>query len=168
MTTPAAETLADEYQRLSCERYELSKAARVDQRDSGVVDRLRAIAVRLREIESTPPDGYDLPKIAAGLVTHAEAHGWRVRVQWTPPGYEDEPYVTVQVGRRVTRADGYAGTGDRWAYALTWHSRGCQTGKARLFGSGVAVTPDHPAAHNAPSVKAIRGVITANPVQAEG
>lgn len=167
--TTATETLAAEFERLSYERYELIKQLSAPGGDTPASrERMRVVSQRMREITATPPDGYSLPKQAADLVAHAEAHGWTTRVQWTAPGYSGEPYVTVQVGRLVTGADGYVGTGDRWTYERTWHSRDCAPGKVRLFGQGVATTPDHPAHHNAPSVKGIMAVITAHPAPVEG
>lgn len=155
MTTATSETVAEEYSRLVGEQHELSAAAR---RNDGLPEegkqRFREVAQRLREILAIPPDGYTLP---------AEAHGWVALAQWTSLGYVGDPFVTVQVGRLVTEADGYLGLGDRWKYNLTWHSRGCAPGKVRLFGSGIAVTPANPGGGYAPSVKAIRAVIEQHP-----
>lgn len=160
----ATETLAAEYNRLTGEDAELSAAVRkVGAATPEQAERQREIRTRLRELHATPPDGYALPKLAADLVEHAEAHGWTTRAQWTALGYVGEPYVTVQVGRLVAEADGYLGLGDRWTYSLTWHSRDCAPGKVRLFGSGIAVTPANPGSHSAPSVKAIRAVIEQHP-----
>jgi hypothetical protein len=168
MTTIADETLAAEHRRLTFEQYELREALRDGTADPGARERLRAVTFRLREIAATPPEGYALPKLAADLVAHADAHGWLSLVQWTPPGYGDDPFVTVQVGRLVVESDGDLGPGDRWKYSLTWHSRGCETGKARLFGRILAETPDRPSVHDGPSVKAIRAVIEQHPAPAEG
>lgn len=169
MTTTTTETPAAEFQRLSYERYELIK--QISTPGGGTPqarERMRAVARRMAEITATPPEGYALPKAASDLVAYAEAHGWRALVQWTAPGYPGEPYVTVQVGRLVTEADGYVGTGDQWVYKRTWHSRGCAPGKVRLFGQGIASTPGHPAHHDAPSVKGIKAVISAYPAPKEG
>lgn len=165
MTTTATETPAAEFERLSYERYELIKQVGAPCGDTPEVrERMRAVARRMCEITAVPPDGYTLPKAAADLVAHAEAHGWRALVQWTAPGYPGEPYVGVQVGRRATGADGYVGPGTSWKYSLTWHSRGCAPGKVRLFGRVLAETPDRPATHDGPSVKGIRDVIAEHPV----
>lgn len=162
--TTATETIAEEYERLCGEDAELSAAVRkVGTATPEQAQRQREIRNRLRELHAQPPEGYTLPKQAADLVAHAEAHGWLTLVQWTALGYDGDPFVAVQVGRLTTEADGYLGLGDRWTYKLTWHSGGCAPGKVRRFGSGSAVTPANPASHYAPSVKAIRTVIEQHP-----
>ncbi|MEU0992323.1 hypothetical protein, partial [Streptomyces sp. NPDC005953] len=162
-----AESLADEYTRLTHEQYTLLKAKLDRDTTPAEAVRLATVTARLTEIVAIPPTGYTLPKAAADLVAHAAEHGWTTLVQWAPaPGHEEEirePFVTVRVGRRVTAADGYLGTGDRWEYRLTWHSRGCQPGRVRLSGSGLAVTPENPSEGSAPSVAAIRAVIAQHP-----
>ncbi|MFK8850437.1 hypothetical protein [Streptomyces sp. Ac-502] len=52
-----------------------------------------------------------------------------------------------------------------WLYELTYHSRGCPVGKVKRFGAGRGLTPDKaPGEHPpAPSLKAIRAVISAHP-----
>lgn len=167
MTTVTTETLVQEHNRLLGEQAELSAAAR---RAGGQLDpegraRYAAISQRLREIRAIPPAGYELPKMAADLVAHAEAHGWLSLVQWTPPDYMGDPFVGVQVGRRVTEADGYLGLGNCWKYQLTWSSRDCAPGKVRLWRKGLAETPANPGTHDAPSVKAIRAVIEQHPAR---
>lgn len=161
--TTATETLAREYSRLTHEQYELGKALHAEQDTPETRDELRAVTARLREIRAIPPTGYELPKMAADLVAHAEAHGWLSMVQWTPPNYVDDPFVTVQVGRRVAEADGHLGLGNCWKYQLTWSSRDCAPGKVRLWRKGLAETPANPGTHDAPSVKAIRAVIEQHP-----
>lgn len=163
MTTATTETLTQEHERLTYEQRELGKAIREGQAAPEAREKLRTVTLRLREIAATAPPGYALPKAATDLVAHAEAHGWMALVQWTPPGYSGEPYVSVQVGRLVHEADGYVGLGDRWKYEVTWHSRGCALGKVRMFGNGHAVTPANPGGNYAPSVKAIRAVMAAHP-----
>ena len=161
--TTTTETLVEEYGRLTSEQAELSAAAR-KAGDSSPEDkqRFREITQRIRAIVATPPEGYELPKLAADLVAHAEMHGWMALVQWTPPGYEGEPYVTVQVGRLLQDGEMPDARGNKWTYKLTWHSRGCMPGKVRLFGGSSAVTPEQPVYGNGPSVKAIRAVIAAH------
>lgn len=110
---------------------------------------------------ATPPDGYAVPKIVTDLVEFAESHGWKALVDWTPPGHE-EPFMTVQVGRKVTEADGER-RGPHWLYDLTYHSRGCESGKVKKSRAGLAQTPDDPQWQGAPSLKTIREVIAANP-----
>lgn len=164
--TTATETIAGEYARLCSEDAELSAAVRkVGTASPEQVQRQREIRTRMRELHAAPPQGYALPKLAADLVAHAEAHGWATLVQWTALGYDGDPFVAVQVGRLVAEADGYLGLGDRWTYKLTWHSRDCDPGKVRLFGSGTAVTPANPGGHYAPSIKAIRAVIEQHPAR---
>lgn len=164
--TTATETLAEEYERLASEQAELSAAAR-KAGDLSAEDkqRFREIAQRLREIATTPPPGYELPKLAADLVAHAEAHGWMSLVQWTPPGYGGEPYVKVQVGRKLRDGEMPDARGDKWIYEITWHSRDCAPGRVRLFRGTSAVTPDRPQYGDGPSIKAIRAVIEQHPVR---
>lgn len=165
MSTTRAPSAA-EYERLTREQTQLTRALREQGVNSAATAKLHAVTLRLREIRATPPAGYTLPKAAADLVAHAEAHGWLTLVQWDPePGYEGdcETFVTVQVGRRVVASDGYVGPGDRWVYKLTWHSRDCLPGRLRRFGAGHAVTPDCPAGGCAPSVRGISAVISTHP-----
>lgn len=165
MITVTTETLTQEHNRLLDEQAELRAAARGTggQLDAEGRARYAAISRRLRELRAIPPAGYELPKMAADLVAHAEAHGWLSLVQWTPPDCVGDPFVGVQVGRRVTEADGYLGLGNCWKYQLTWSSRDCAPGKVRLWRKGLAETPESPAATDAPSVKAIRAVIERHP-----
>ena len=148
------EQLATEYQALR----------HIQPRDRTDKDRhrLTELTAELRALLATPPHGYTLPTTAADLITHAHAHGWDAWAQWAPDGgTSGGPFVTVHTGRVRSAADG-----DRWHYQITWHSRDCPPGRVRLF-SGLASTPDHPASHDAPSVKDIRAVITANPAPRE-
>jgi hypothetical protein len=164
MSTVTTETLAQEYTRLADEQAELQAAARREQPLTlEMRERYAKVTRRLREIGTLPPAGYELPKLASDLVAHAEAHGWMALVQWTPPDYEGEPSVTVQVGRILAEGEMPDARGDRWIYKRTWHSRGCPPGQVRLFGRGHAVTPDNPGGAEAPSVKVIRAVITQHP-----
>ncbi|MFG2269100.1 hypothetical protein ACGFNY_04920 [Streptomyces chartreusis] len=162
--TTATETIAEEYERLASEQAELSAAARKtgDLPTEGK-QRFREIAQRLREIATIPPAGYELPKLAADLVAHAEAHGWTSLVEWTSPDYEGEPFVTVQVGRKLRDGEMPDARGDKWIYKATWHSRDCAPGKVRLFRGTSAVTPDRPVYGDGPSIKAIRAVIEQHP-----
>lgn len=164
MAATATETLEQEYDRLLDERAAIQSAARkVGATSDKAREQMAAAMGRLREILAIPPDGYTLPRPAANLVSHAQAHGWLTLIQWTPPGWDREPFVTVHVGRKVMAGELDDARGDRWSYKLTWHSRDCQSGKLRLFGSGLASTPDRPASHDAPSVKAITAVIAQHP-----
>lgn len=123
-------------------------------------------------MDAQSPDGYTLPKTAAHLVAHAERYGWAARAIWVA-GYEiNEPFVHVDVGRRigigeadpVDAADPYAPVrGNGWRYRVTWHSRGCPPGKLKLFRQPLASTPWRPHHHDGPSVKAIREVIARHP-----
>ena len=113
----AIETLAEEYTRLVDEQGQLAaKARKVG--DLSTTDRQRytEITKRIREIIATPPQGFELPKLAADLVTHAEAHGWLSLVQWTPPDYSGEPFVTVQVGRQLREGELPDARGGKWIY----------------------------------------------------
>jgi hypothetical protein len=160
-------TLVERYRRLDFEHYTLRRVE-PDERTADQRARLVAVHHELREILAAPPAGYELPKAATDLLAFAEAHGWMAQAQWTSPEYDGEPYVSVQVARRVTEAERDQYRGDRWSYQLTWHSRDCAAGKVRRFGSGTAITPGSPSTHDAPSVKAIRAVIEANPAPGRG
>ncbi|MFI8942688.1 hypothetical protein [Streptomyces syringium] len=109
------------------------------------------------------PDGYSLPEAATALIAHARAYGWLAKAYWTPGDATSSPFVSVEVGRRLTEAEREQHRGPHWLYRLTWHSRGCPPGRLRRFGSGLAATPDSPAPHPAPSVQRIREIITAHP-----
>lgn len=129
--------------------------------------RLAEVTDRIKQIVAVPPAGYSMPKAAADLLAHAEANGWETLHQWTQPSYTGEPYLSVQLRRNLTAVERADTRGDCWKYKLTWHSRGCTPGRVRLFGSGLAATPDSPAWHDAPSVKGIRAVITAHPASTD-
>jgi len=164
--TTATETIAEEYGRLCDEDAELSAAVRkAGAATPEQVQRQRELRVRLRELHAIPPEGYELPKLAADLVAHAEAHGWVSLVEWTSPDYDGEPFVTVQVGRKLQAGEMSDARGDKWIYKATWHSRGCAPGKVRLFRGTSAVTPEHPMYGDGPSIKAIRAVIEQHPAQ---
>ncbi|GGX46504.1 hypothetical protein [Streptomyces noursei] len=108
------------------------------------------LAKAMALLQRNPPEGYTMPAAAEQLIEHAKAHGWRTKVVWTPPDYDGEPSLKVLMEH------------GGWRYELTWHSRGCQPGRVRLF-SRLAWTPGRQVAHDAPSVKKIRAVIEANP-----
>lgn len=72
---------------------------------------------------------------------------------WAP--YDDGYRLNV----RVSRA---AGEGRRWQYDLSYF---VAPGVARRTSFGLSVTPDRRSPHDTPSLKAIRAVIAANPVQ---
>lgn len=108
------------------------------------------------------PEGYRLPKAAADLISDAEANGWQTGHSWG----EDtggSPFVSVVLLRRLVGPELTKWSGDRWEYRITWHNRGLAAGRVRLFG-GWEVTPQNPAAHNLPSLKAIRRTIADNPL----
>ncbi|MFB6881411.1 hypothetical protein ACFCY8_11300 [Streptomyces noursei] len=163
------ETIEQEYRRLLDEHTDLHTHIRkADNVATETTERYQAVRERLREILSAPPKGYVLPKAARDLLAHAQAHGWMTGVQWTPPGWEDEIYVKVRVGRRMTAQD----TGnkytksDRYLFELTFHSRGCPPGVLHKFGAGLAETPESARMTAAPSIKKIRDLITSHPVKA--
>lgn len=160
--TTTTETPVEQYQRLMTQ-YEHLRRIRPDQRTPEEQATYDTVCARLRAIEATPPAGYTLPAAAARLVEHARGHHWQTQVQWPRPDSTDDPSVRVMVGRLMTPAEREEfARGDRWQYFLTWSSRDCPPGRLRFRG-GIAHTPDHPAAHPAPSVKAITTVITARP-----
>jgi hypothetical protein len=159
--TTTTETPTEQY-RCLMSQYEHLRRIHPDRRTFEETATYQATCAQLAEIDATPPAGYTLPAAAARLVEHARAHQWQARVQWPRPDSTDDPSVKVMVGRLMTPAerDEY-GLGDRWQYFLTWSSRDCPPGRLRLFGSGIARTPDQPADHGAPSVRAITAVIAA-------
>lgn len=162
--TTATETTAQKYDRLASEFGGL-RHVHPGERTGEQKARLGALAKELGAILATPPAGYELPKIAVDLMAHAREYGWLTSSQWSAPSYVGEPFVKVEVGRKLDEQEREQRRGDRWLYRLTWHSRDCAPGRVRLFGSGSASTPDYGSAeqHDAPSVKAIRAVIAANP-----
>lgn len=100
-------------------------------------------------ITNTAPDGYALPKPVAQLFVLAEANGWATQQAWVP---RDGGYV---LNVRVGRPGG-------WQYDLSYF---VAPGVARRTSFGLSVTPDRRGPHDTPSFKAIRAVITANPVE---
>lgn len=103
-------------------------------------------------ITNRAPDGYALPKPVAELFALAEANGWTMQQAWTPR--DDSFVLAVRVGRE-------ADEGRRWQYDLSYF---VAPGVSRRTSFGLSVTPDRRAPHDTPSLKAIRAVITANPV----
>jgi hypothetical protein len=104
-------------------------------------------------ITNTAPAGYALPKPVAELFALAEANGWTAQQAWAPR--DDGFLLNVRVGRA-------AGEGRRWQYDLTYF---VAPGVARKTSFGLSVTPDRRGPHDTPPLKAIREVITANPVK---
>jgi hypothetical protein len=156
------ETPSQRYSRIDMALYYLRKI-HPSERTEEQREELRSLQASMDELLAAPPAGYTVPKAVTDLLAHAKAHGWLARASWTPPNYEGEPFLRVEVGRLVTDEEREEYRGDRWMYSLTWHSRDCAPGKVKRFGQGTAVTPDDPATHYAPSVKAIRAVIADNP-----
>ena len=106
-------------------------------------------------ITNTAPAGYTLPKPVAELFALAEANGWTTAQAWAPR--DDGFMLDVRVGRA-------AGEGRRWQYDLSYF---VAPGVARRTPFGLSVAPDRRAPHDTPSIKAIRAVITANPMPME-
>lgn len=165
MTGPKEETTQSRYQRLLDQHFTL-RNIHPDERTEDDRAALRDTYEEIRVIVSAPPEGYNLPAVATDLINHAGAHGWGSNVQWTPPGYDEDPYVIVLVGRRVADSDRNSHRGDRWVYKLVWRSRGCAPGRLRLA-EKLANTPDSGAAVTgpAPSIEAIRKVIAQHPLK---
>lgn len=162
--TTTVETPEQEYGRLTTEGGEIQSAARAKgELTPELREALRPIRARLSEITTIPPAGYATPKAVTDLVDFARAHGWLARVQWTPPGWEGEPFLQVQVGRKLSVEEAAECRSDDYLFQLTWHSRGCPPGRVTRFRSGLARTPDRPQWYDAPSVKGIRAVIEQNP-----
>lgn len=108
-----------------------------------------ATLARLRAgVTDTAPEGYTLPKPVADLFTLAETHGWTTQQAWMP---KDDGFV---LSLRVSRSGG-------WKYDLTYF---LAPGVARQTRFGLCRTPQRPAPHGTPSLKAITTVIRANPV----
>ncbi len=159
-----SETLRQEWDRLLNEKHGIVAAARkTGDASPEQKQRHREIQRRLAEIVAVPPEGYALPKIAADLTEFATERGWKTLVQWTEPGYSGEPSVTVEVGRKLTPREAAQHRTDTFHFKLTWHSRDCEPGRVKKFGSGLAKTPDRPQWHDAPSVRKIRETIAAHP-----
>ncbi|MGW6789976.1 hypothetical protein [Streptomyces chartreusis] len=158
-----SETLLEEWERLLGERADIRSSVRTSEPSPEARERHREIQRRLTEIAAIPPDGYALPSLAAGLLEFAKAHGWVTAVQWTPPGYGGEPFVNVEVGRKLGEAEAANHRSDTFHFQLTWHSRDCEPGKLKKFGRILAKTPDNPQWHDAPSVKRVREIIHASP-----
>ena len=160
--TTTTETPKETWDRLYAER---ARLLNLGLRSPDQNARIRDLAHQLRALREEPPHGYTLPAAAAALIDHARAHGWLAGAQWYGlPGLDEEgdaPRLTVEVGRQATTEE--ADRGSRWLYQLTWHSHGCPHGRLRRFGRGGASTPSEPWHHDAPSVRAIREVIAANP-----
>jgi hypothetical protein len=91
------------------------------------------------------------------LIAHAEAHGWTVQEQWTPPGYNGAPSLRVLIGRRVSRTESFL-------FRLEFRTDGARADKAHWR----ARTPRNPKWHKAPLVGAIRIIIATNPVRKAG
>ncbi|MEV8544401.1 hypothetical protein [Streptomyces sp. NPDC051572] len=104
----------------------------------------------------TAPEGYALPKVVASLFALAEASGWTTAQSWTP--YEDGFTLNLRVGRA-------SDDGRSWQYDLSWF---CAPGVARRTRFGLSRSPDRRGVYDTPSVKAIRGIISANPVPEKG
>lgn len=157
------ETPAAEYRRLYADHMTLRRLGGA--RTARQTARLALLDARLRAITATPPDGYALPAAAVQLIAHARAHGWQAEAYWAPPDDDGEgdPFVRVQVGRVMAPGELADARGNTWRYEAVWHSRGCPPGRLRLFGRMLARTPQHPATHDAPSVRAVREAIAAHP-----
>lgn len=164
--TDTAETPAARYTRLYDQHYHYRRI-RPEHRTPAHYQAMADLADQIAAILAVPPAGYTLPPAAQRLIDHAHAHGWQGITQWYPPpgqGEDEEPLVRVCVGRYCTEAEqAEHHRGAKWQYVLTWHSRDCPPGRLRLFGQGLAETPDHPAVHGAPSIAAITNIITAHP-----
>lgn len=155
------QSAVERYERLA-EEYRHIRSVAYDKRTAAQMGRQRELEDALRELLAVPPAGYTLPAQAANLIAFAHFHGWQAWAQWTPPGWDGEPSVTVHVGRVLTEAERGSYVGEKWRFGLTWHSHGCAPGRVRRSG-GIAVTPEQPGPHAVPSVKAIRAVIAAHP-----
>lgn len=107
------------------------------------------------------PAGYALPVAAVALMEHAAEHGWLHIHAWSEDN-AGSPFVRIQVGRKVTAADGET-RGPFWRYSITWHNRNLPAGMLHLFGPVIAQTPGNPALHQVASLKAVREAITKNP-----
>ncbi len=88
---------------------------------------------------------------------------WLTRIVWQAtydadgPAGVGHPFATVEASHR---ADPGEQQGRVWYFRYTWHTR--PTGTYRLF-TRLAKTPTRPAAHDGPSLRQARAIITANP-----
>ncbi|MQS17471.1 hypothetical protein F7Q99_36130 [Streptomyces kaniharaensis] len=154
MDTDERDAVAGEYRKLR----------RRSARGEDVGEQLAEVRGRLLVLVAVPPVGFEVPKAGRELVEHARAHGWEAIEQWTHGPGIAEPFYTVKVGR-VGGVEAGRPVGAGWAYSKTWHSRCAAPGKVRLFGSGVAETPQCPRSHDAPSLVEIQRVVAAHPVR---
>jgi len=107
-----------------------------------------------------------LPKRATDLIDQAETHGWEVLVQWQKDT-EENPFVTIKVGRVVTASERPAleakgWIGDYWSYQMTWHSRFAREGKLIMFGKVLGETPQRPTSYEC-TLRDTVATIVANP-----
>ncbi|MFC8447596.1 hypothetical protein [Kitasatospora sp. NPDC057223] len=134
--------------------FERDTLLRLTERTTDQQQRIADLTAEMRTIEATAPDGYALPKPAADLLALAKANRWLTAARWSEDS-GGNPFVDIQVAHRVPG-------GSSWAYRLTWWTRDLTPGRMR-YARGVASTPQQPGWTTAPSVRAIREVIAANP-----
>jgi hypothetical protein len=127
---------------------ELETLKAASRRDDTEITRLRG------QLAARRPDGFELPKSAADLLAHAEAHGWKTARAWIVRT-EDEG---GGAGLRIIVGQG------PWQFKLSWS---CDPGGAgRMVRSGLARGPRRDW-HDAPPLVRIKQIITENPAPAD-
>lgn len=99
------------------------------------------------------PEGYVFPRIAADLMDHAQAHGWKTAKAWTMAEKrsddEDDWEPSAQLEIHISHLDG-------WLFKLSWS---CDPGGGgRMIRSGLARAPRRDW-FDAPSIKKIKAII---------
>lgn len=127
-------------------REEVEKWRSACHRQDRETDAIRA------QLAARRPDGFELPKAAADLIGHAEAHGWKTARAWNLN--DEDPGALLQI--LIVNGS--------WTFKLSWS---CDPGGAgRMSGAGLARGPRRDW-HDASSLTKIRQIITDNPATPE-
>lgn len=113
-----------------------------------VARRADAVNGRLTvERDARRPDGYELPRSAAELLSLAAEKGWKTARGW----YLDEDGSHASLGVRIGR--------DGWEFQLRWGVPRDGNGAGSLVRAGLARRPGR-SWYDAPSLKEIKRIIT--------
>lgn len=102
------------------------------------------------ERDARRPDGYELPRAAAEILSLAVSQGWGTVRRWTVA--EDGTYARLDIG--ITRRG--------HVFKLAWSVPSGGNGRGSLIRSGLVRKPDRDW-HDAPSLKQIRVLLMADP-----